>query len=185
MLDGRSRHPTPTGTRRRNLGWIALTAVLITGCDPASGGGSLAVSSASPIGSIPTASPTPSAAAVGGYLGLATGFDDATTEIQIANPLAEFDLVGARLIELIESTRQRLAALPPSGATAHRLRQLDVEMAATVDLLRAIDPHGPRDQTATRYQQALDYWVDHVAPITAAIRSALSLPPPPGGDLKL
>ena len=58
-------------------------------------------------------------------------------------------------------------------------------MAATLAMLQAIEPHGPRTDQAEGYQRALDDWVEHVQPRARAIRDALGLPPVPPGDLQL
>jgi len=119
------------------------------------------------------------------YLALAAVHDSGVVELLIANPLAEFDLVGVPLTDLVDLTRQQLADLPPLAATAEHVAALDREMAATVALLRAIEPHGPRRDMATSYTSALDYWIDHVRPESEAIRTRLALPPVPFGDLQL
>ncbi len=119
------------------------------------------------------------------YLGLATAFDEASADIQISDPLAEFDLVGARLIDLLDRTSAQVAALPPPGRAFASVRDLGTEMTATIAMLRAIDPHGSRDLAATQYRQALDYWIDHVKPVTDSLRRTLGLPATPGGDLRL
>jgi hypothetical protein len=119
------------------------------------------------------------------YLGLATTHDAQATDLLIANPLAEFDLVGERLIDLLDQTRQQVAELPSYPLTASRVRDLERELGETVELLRAIDPHGPSVDMATDYQHALDYWIEHVQTVSAAIRASLGLPPPATGDLRL
>jgi hypothetical protein len=119
------------------------------------------------------------------YLGLATTHDAQATDLLIANPLAEFDLVGERLIDLLDQTRQQVAELPSIPLTAGRMRDLEHELGETVELLRAVDPHGPPVDMATEYQHALDYWIEHVHPVSEAIRASLGLPPPATGDLRL
>lgn len=119
------------------------------------------------------------------YRALAETHDRQATDLLIANPLAEFDLVGARLIDLIDESRQRLAGLPPFPGTTDPVRDLQREMAAALVLLRAVDPHGPPSEKAATYQRALDYWVEHVQPVSDAIRAALGLPPSASGDLQL
>ena len=119
------------------------------------------------------------------YRTLAETYDHQATDLLIANPLSEFDLVGSRLTDLIDRTRQQLAGLPPLALTADQVRAVEREMAATLALLREVDPHGPQDEQATTYQRALDYWVEHVQPVSDAIRAALGLPPSATGDLRL
>jgi len=119
------------------------------------------------------------------YLILAEAHDDVVVELLIANPLAEFDLVGVPLTDLVDETRNRLAGLPRLPSVAGEVERLEREMGAVVDLLRAIDPHGPRLAMAETYREALDHWVDNVRPATEAIRTMLGLPPPEAGDLRL
>ncbi len=119
------------------------------------------------------------------YLELAETYDGQATELLIANPLAEFDLVGTQMADLVDRTRERLASLPPLAPTTGQVRDVEREMAATVALLRAIDPHGPRSDRATQYQRALDYWIERVQPVSDEIRAALGRPPSATGDLRL
>jgi hypothetical protein len=119
------------------------------------------------------------------YRTLTDAYARARDDIIIANPLSEFDLVGNRLIDLLEATRSQLAGLPRLDVTAEPMRRLDQEMAATLRLLRALEPHGPRAQQAEQYQQALDYWIDHVVPVANEIRAAVGLPRSQPVDLGL
>jgi hypothetical protein len=111
--------------------------------------------------------------------------DDHATEVMIANPLSEWDLVGTRLIDIVGQTRGQLAGLAPPAELRDEALTLDDAMAATLAILEAIEPHGPRTDQAEAYQRALDDWVDHVQPRAQAIRDALGLPPVPPGDLQL
>jgi hypothetical protein len=160
------------------------TGTLFPTADPSKVAVSTPGPSARPLDSQPALDPDERAAAAA-YLALAGAFDDASTDLQISDPLAEFDLVGARLIDLLDRTRADIVALPRSGQVAAAVRDLGREMAATTAMLRAIDPHGPRDLTATQYREALDYWIDHVKPATDSLRATLGLPATPGGDLRL
>lgn len=157
------------------LGWLGRDAR--QGSDPSP---SVAIG----VATVPASNPTQHAFA-DAYRTLAETHNREATDLLIANPLAEFDLVGTRLMELIDRTREGLTGLPAVAQTASRVHRVDVEMGATVALLRAIDPHGPPDQRATQYQRALDYWVEHVQPESDAIRAALGLPPSASGDLRL
>jgi hypothetical protein len=119
------------------------------------------------------------------YRTLAETHNREATDLQIANPLSEFDLVGFRLTDLVERTRKALAGLPAVDLTAGEVREVDLEMGATLVLLLGVDPHGPADDRAAMYQRALDYWVEHVQPASNAIRATLGLPASPSGDLRL
>lgn len=138
---------------------------------------------------VPTASHRPLSADeqafADAYLGLAESYDRQVSDLLIANPLAEFDLVGTRLTDLVDLTRGQLAGLPALALTAGQVEELEREMAAAVALLRGIDPHGPAVERATTYQRALDYWIEHVRPLSDAIRAAVGLPPSASGDLRL
>jgi hypothetical protein len=111
--------------------------------------------------------------------------DDHATEVMIANPLSEWDLVGTRLIDLVGRTRGQLAGLAPPAELRDEALALDDAMAATLAMLEAIEPHGPRTDQAEAYQRALDDWIEHVQPRAQAIRDALGLAPVPPGDLQL
>jgi hypothetical protein len=119
------------------------------------------------------------------YLARAEGHDRQVVELLIANPLSEYDLVGVPLTDLLDETRRLMAALPAPASVADRLAILDREVTATVALLGAIDPHGPRGDIASEYTAALDYWADHVRPVSEAVRALLGLPAVPLGDLQL
>jgi hypothetical protein len=119
------------------------------------------------------------------WVGLVETYDRQCTDLLMANPLAEFDLVGTRLIDLVDETRGRIADLPPLALTAGEVRSVELEMAATVTLLRMVDPHGPRADQAQQYQLALDHWIERVKPASDAIRAALGLPSSGTGDLRL
>jgi hypothetical protein len=112
-------------------------------------------------------------------------YDAAAIELLISNPLSEYDLVGARLIELLEQTREQLSTLPVPTRLRQEVLDLDAAMGTTLALLKAIDPHGPRPDQAQAYQRALDDWSDHVRPHADAIRDALGWSPVPSGDLQL
>ncbi len=119
------------------------------------------------------------------FLALADEHNRACTEILLANPLAEFDLVGARLTDQVIDTRGRLASLPPLELTRTLVGDLDSAIAGTIGLLDAVDPHGPRVDQATAYQVALDHWVAHVLPVSNEIRALVGLPDATTGDLQL
>ena len=111
--------------------------------------------------------------------------DAEMTSLLIANPLAEYDLVGFRLIDRIAQTRVQLGALdPPTGAGAE-LIALGQAIDATSAMLKAVDPGGTATDQASAYVLALDDWVDHVRPHAESIRRALGLAPVPPGDLQL
>jgi threonine dehydratase len=103
----------------------------------------------------------------------------------ISNPLSEWDLVGSRLIELIDETRRELSALAPPAGLGGNARALADAMAATRAMLEAIESHGSRTDQAEAFQRALDDWVDHVLPRAEAIRDMLGLPAVPPGDMQL
>jgi hypothetical protein len=119
------------------------------------------------------------------YLGLAESYNRQASDLLIANPLSEFDLVGARLTDLVDLTRAQLTDLPALTFTAGQVGELEREMAAVGDLLRGIDPHGPELERTTAYRLALDYWTEHVQPASDAIRAAVGLAPSASGDLRL
>ncbi len=119
------------------------------------------------------------------FLALADEHNRACTEILLANPLAEFDLVGARLTDQVIETRSRLASLPRLELTSTLVGDLDSAIADTIALLEAVDPHGPRVDQATAYQAALDHWVAHVLPVANEIRAVVGLPDATTGDLQL
>ena len=121
----------------------------------------------------------------GAYVELAESYNRQASDILIANPLSEFDLVGARLIDLVELTRAQLNDLPGLALSAGQVGELERQMAAVGSQLRAIDPHGPELERATAYRLALDYWTEHVQPASDAIRSAVGLAPSASGDLRL
>ena len=120
-----------------------------------------------------------------GWLAVVEAYDREATDLLIANPLAEYDLVGVRLIEVLDQTRQQLSAVAPPARLREEAHALDDALGETLALLRAIEPHGPRTDQAAEYQRALDDWVDHVRPHAQAIRDALELAPVPPGDLQL
>ena len=111
--------------------------------------------------------------------------DEAAVELLIANPLSEYDLVGNRLIDLVQGTRDRISALHPPAELATELGALEAAMAAILDELEQIDPHGARAAQSSAFQRALDDWIVAVTPHARAIRDALGLPPLPQGDLQL
>jgi hypothetical protein len=208
MEDGSINGPRSGPSLQRILAGSAVLVVLAAGLLGVLGRDVASVSSPSPsstpdrtpgsspigLSSVgPTARPVPSQRALGvderalaaAYLEFAGGFNVSSTDIQISDPLAEFDLVGTRLIDLLDRTSEQIAALPQAGSTADAVRELGAEMTATSALLRAIDPHGPRGLAATEYRQALDYWIDNVKPVTDAIRVTLGLATTPVGDLRL
>jgi hypothetical protein len=183
-------------------GLVILAAVAI-GVASLLGRGATAETSSAPSADVggtasPSASVPPSAAIASrrpptaeerafadAYLELAEAFNREATDLMIANPLAEWDLVGTRLTELVAGTRGQLAGLPPLPLTDVAVRRLDDEIAATVALLEAVDPHGAQSEQTTAYLRALDYWVAHVQPVSGEIRAALGLPPVSTGDLAL
>jgi hypothetical protein len=134
-----------------------------------------------------TATPPPSTGTAFGdaWAEVVAAHDRGAVEVMIANPLAEWDLVGTRLIDLVGQTRAQLSALAPPGEVRPGTVALDEAIGATLATLEAIDPHGPRPDQAAAFQAALDDWVDHVRPRAEAIRDALGLPPVPPGDLQL
>ncbi|HEX4896780.1 MAG TPA: hypothetical protein VFV53_00315 [Candidatus Limnocylindrales bacterium] len=111
--------------------------------------------------------------------------DLGATEVMIANPLSEWDLVGVRLIDLVGRTRAELAALEAPAELQPETLGLDEGIGATLTLLEAIDPHGSVTDQAEAFLLALDEWVADVRPRAEAIREALGLPPVPPGDLRL
>ncbi len=119
------------------------------------------------------------------FLALATEHNRACTEILLSNPLAEFDLVGSRLIEQVIDTRAMLRSLPAPPLTAALVGDLSDAIASTITLLQAVDPHGPRVDQATAYQVALDHWVAEVQPVANEIRAVLGVLDATTGDLQL
>jgi hypothetical protein len=111
--------------------------------------------------------------------------DRQAMDVLIANPLAEWDLVGTRLIEVIVETRRQLSSLAPPVRLREEGGALDGALEGALALLRAIDPHGPRTDQEAAYQRALDDWVEHVRPHAQAIRDALGLTRVPPADLQL
>lgn len=119
------------------------------------------------------------------FTALADEHNRAVTELLIANPLAEWDLVGVPLAALVATTPNRLAGLPAVPLTQGTVDRLAEAVTASAALLSAIDPHAPRVDQATAYGQALDDWVGHVLPVDLELRGRLGLPPPVSGDLRL
>lgn len=119
------------------------------------------------------------------YLELAESYNRQASDVLIANPLSEFDLVGVRLIDLVDLTRAQLSDLPALTLTSGQVGELESEMAAVGSQLRGIDPHGPELDRATAYRRALDYWTEHVQRASDAIRAAVGLAPSASGDLRL
>ncbi len=134
----------------------------------------------------PSVRPQPSDAAfVDAWVAVVESFDSQVAEVMISNPLSEYDLVGTRLIDLIDQTRLQLSTLAPPARLSEDALALDAAIGATLGMLEAIDPHGNRLSQAAAFQRALDDWVDHVLPLAQAIRASLALPPVPPGDLQL
>jgi len=119
------------------------------------------------------------------FLALADDHNRACTEILLANPLAEFDLVGTRLTDEVIDTRGRLASLPPLPSTRALVSDLDSSIADVIAVLESVDPHGPRVDQAMAYQMALDQWIARVQPISDEIRVLVGLPNATTGDLRL
>jgi hypothetical protein len=177
--------------------WIALAIGALAGaCGGGLPGGELppspsrspqAVLEASPpvvVASLPAGSVAPAAFAAA-WAALVEAHDTAAVDLLIANPLAEYDLVGNRLTDLVRGTRDRVAAIEPPAALTTEVRAVETSMSAILDRLERIDPHGPRAEQATAFQDALDAWIADLEPHAAAIRDALGLPPVPPGDLQL
>ena len=99
-----------------------------------------------------------------GWVAVVEALDQEAVELLIANPLSEYDLVGGRLIEVLEHAREELSALAPPERLRQEVGGLDRAMGAVLAQLGAIDPHGPRTDQATAYRQALDDWMDQVRP---------------------
>jgi hypothetical protein len=177
--------------RRRFEALLAGAAIAVAAC-----GGSVGLHpSASPVPAA-RATPVTSVAQPGSTPALGEAFvdawaafvgthDEGATELLIANPISEYDLVGARLIDLIDRTRGDLSELTPPAALGEEVRALDASMAGTLALLRAIDPDAPRTDQEAAFRRALDDWVDHVIPDAQSIRDALGMAPVPAGDLQL
>jgi hypothetical protein len=143
-------------------------------------------SSTPPPSQRPSGAPPSTGTAFGdAWITVVEAHDDHATEVMVANPLSEWDLVGTRLIDLVGQTRGQLAGLAPPAELRDEALALDDAMAATLAMLEAIEPHGSRTGQAEAYQRALDDWVEHVRPRAQAIRDALGLPPVPPGDLHL
>jgi hypothetical protein len=135
----------------------------------------------------PPSDPPPSTGTAFGdaWAAAVAAHDHGATEVMIANPLAEWDLVGARLIGLVGQTRAQLAALEAPAELLLETLALDEATGATLAMLEAVDPHGPGTDQAEAFLRALDDWIDNVRPRAEAIRDALGLPPVPPGDLQL
>jgi len=195
--------------RQRPRRAVILIAALVAATMVASGcartTSSIAPSGASPLAdpslAVPTAhapgaaTPLPDAtfrtltpeeqAAADAFAALADEHNRAVTELLIANPLAEWDLVGLPLADEVTALPDRLASLPAPPLTHDLVTELAIAVAAIGAALAAIDPHAPRVDQATAYAQALDDWVARVVPIDVALRARLGLPPPGSGDLRL
>jgi len=145
------------------------------------------VASATPQPSVRASDPPPSTGTAFGdaWAAAVDAHDRGATELMLANPLAEWDLVGTRLIDLVGQTRAQLSALAPPAEVRAETLALDEAIGMTLAMLEAIDPHGPRTDQAAAFLRALDDWVDNVRPRAEAIRDALGLPPAPPGDLQL
>jgi hypothetical protein len=134
----------------------------------------------------PSVRPQPTDVAFGdAWDAVVESFDTRMAEVMISNPLSEYDLVGTRLIDLIDQTRLQLSTLAPPASLREDALALDTAIGATLAMLEAIDPHGDRRSQAEAFQHALDDWVDRVLPLAQAIRDSLALPPVPPGDLQL
>ncbi len=152
-----------------------------------------ATPSVGPVGSVtpppsdrPSESPPSTGTAFGdAWAAAVAAHDRGATEVMLANPLAEWDLVGTRLIDLVSRTRAELSSLAPPADLRSEALALDEAIGATLAMLEAIDPHGPRTDQADAFLRALDDWIDNVRPRAEAIRDALGLPPVPPGDLQL
>ena len=131
------------------------------------------------------ASRSPDQAFADGWLGVVVAHDAAATAVLIANPLAEWDLVGVRLVDVVRATRGQLSTLSPPARLQQDMSALDAALAANLALLGAVDPHGTRADQEAAYGHALDDWIDHVRPDAQSIRDALGLAPVPPGDLQL
>lgn len=181
--------------RRTSRGFpaIALAGMLIVvaACSPAPAPtvtpSFAPVASATPPPSDRPSDPPPSTGTAFGdaWAAAVAGHDHGATEVMIANPLAEWDLVGTRLIDLVRQTRAQLSALAPPADLRPETVALDEAIGATLAMLEAIDPHGPRADQAAAFRGALDDWIDNVRPRAEAIRDALGLPSVPPGDLQL
>jgi hypothetical protein len=186
----------PRGAIIRVMAMLAAAAVLIGGCGATP-------SIAPPSGGSPAAGPSPSLASsvapavtsrplttdeqafADAFTALADEHDRAMTELLIANPLAEWDLVGVPLAARVTAFPDELAGLPALPLTRGLVDELAGAIASTGALLTAIDPHGPRVSRATAYGHALDDWIEHVLPVDLELRARLGLPPPASGDLRL
>ena len=134
----------------------------------------------------PSGAPPSTGTAFGdAWIAVVEAYDDRATEVLIANPLSEWDLVGTWLIDLVGQTRGQLARLAPPTELRDEALALDQALAAALAMLEAIEPHGPRTDQAEAFQRALDDWIEHVQSRAEAIRDALGLPPIPPGDLQL
>jgi hypothetical protein len=134
----------------------------------------------------PSVRPQPTDIAFGdAWVAVVESFDTLVAEVMISNPLSEYDLVGTRLIDLIDQTRLQLSTLSAPALLSEDVLALDGAIGATLAMLEAIDPHGNRSSQAAAFQHALDDWVDHVLPLAQTIRDSLALPPVPPGDLQL
>jgi hypothetical protein len=180
-----------TSRESRAIALLAGIAIVVAACGAAPAptlAPSLApAASATPAPSVRASDAPPTTATAFGdaWAAVIAAHDQGATEVMLANPLAEWDLVGTRLIDLLVETRAQLGALAPPDELVPETLVLDEAIGATLAMLEAIDPHGPRTDQAAAFVEALDDWVDNVRPRAEAIREALSLPPAPPGDLQL
>jgi len=180
-----------TQSRALSIGLFVNLAIAVAACGglPGSGGPPSRAPSAAPTSEasdLPAAqSASTGARFADAWLALVEAYDAQATEVMISNPLSEWDLVGDRLVALVEGAHQQLMTLPSPAELSEDVQALDAALTRTLAMLEAIEPHGPRTGQAEAFQRALDDWVEHVQPLAAAIREALGLPPVPPGDLQL
>jgi hypothetical protein len=165
---------------------IVVAACGVTPAPTATPSHAPAASATPPPSDRPSDAPPTTGTAFGDAWAAAVGAHDReATEVMLANPLAEWDLVGTRLIDLLGRSRAELSALAPPAELRPETLALDEAIGATLAALEAIDPHGPRPDQAAAFLQALDDWIGNARPRAEAIRDALGLPPVPQGDLQL
>ena len=183
--------PPPSVAPRRALQLLAVSAIVVAAC-----GGVRAPTATPSFVSIPSptqeasdrqSGPKPPTEVTFAETWLATveTYDARAAEVMIANPLAEWDLVGTQLIDLVHQTRREMSTLASPDELRDEVLALDEAIAGTLVMLEAIEPHGRRTDQAQAFQRALDDWVDHVRPQAEAIRDALGLSSVPPGDLQL
>src|SRR3990172_9564855 len=139
MPDVQRAAPRPPRSAIRLLACVALVVAACAAVRVPSA----APSSASPAPATPTASaarsgkpPSTEPTFIDAWTVVVEAHNARATELLISNPVSEYDLVGARLIELIAQTRAELSTLAPPPRVREEVLQLADAIAATLVMLR-------------------------------------------------